>query len=103
MRSIELARTSPLLAPSLDELPILRELNDPCVGVTAVSIGDEDIAVCTDDHIRRLVESIRAIACNARFPERQQHFSFGAKLENLLAFAVRALTVSDPDVILAVD
>ena len=42
MRRVELARARPLLAPLLDELPVLVELDDARVGVAAVAVGDED-------------------------------------------------------------
>src|SRR5690242_2832509 len=45
MRHVELARSLALLAPLLDVLAILVELDDAVVGIPAVAISDEDIAV----------------------------------------------------------
>jgi len=48
MRTVELARSRSLLPPGLDEFPVLGELDDPRVGVAAMAVRDEDIAVRSD-------------------------------------------------------
>src|SRR5215510_15060361 len=42
VRHVEFARPGTLLAPGLDELAVLVELDDAGVGVATMSIGDED-------------------------------------------------------------
>jgi hypothetical protein len=45
VRHVEFARRRTFLAPRLDELAVLGELDDPGIGLVAVTIGDEDVAV----------------------------------------------------------
>src|SRR5882672_10219426 len=58
MRRVELARSRALLAPGLDELAVLGEFDDARVGVAAMAVGDEDVAVRRDQHIRWRVEML---------------------------------------------
>src|SRR5206468_10433902 len=48
VRRIEVTRRGTLLPPGLDELAILRELHDTGIGISSVSVRDEDIAVGCD-------------------------------------------------------
>ena len=66
-----------LLAPGFDELSVLRELHDPRVGLAAVSVGDEDIAVGSRRDGRRPVEGVRPGSGDSRLAERQQDFPSG--------------------------
>src|SRR5580693_5631071 len=45
MGNVEVAGTCALLSPGLDELAGLVELHDARIGVAAVAVGDEDVAV----------------------------------------------------------
>ena len=60
------------LAPGLDELAVLGELHDARVGVAAMSVGDEDVAVRRGHDGGRRVELVRAAARDAGLAERQQ-------------------------------
>jgi hypothetical protein len=71
MRVIELERTGALGAPCLNELPVLREMNDSLIGSDVdMTVGDVEVAVWSDRQIRRFVEEIRRGSSNARFTER---------------------------------
>src|SRR6266849_2898207 len=56
MRHIEFAGCGAFLAPRLDELAVSGELDDAGIGLVAVAVGDEDIAVRRYRHVRRRVE-----------------------------------------------
>src|ERR1700756_1033758 len=103
MRRIELARRRALLAPGLDELAVLGEFDDTGVGVAAMSIADENVAIGRDQDGGRRVEGVGAAARRSCFAERKQHSSIGAELEDLVALALLALGVGDPDAAVAVD
>src|SRR5437016_8678577 len=62
VRRIEVTRRGTLLPPGLDELAILREIHDTGVGISSMSVGDEDIAVRRDQDSRRLIERVRTIS-----------------------------------------
>ena len=100
---IEVTRRSSFFPPRLDELAVFRELNDARVGVPAVPIGDEDIAVGGDDHVRGLIERVRPISGDASLPQRHQDLSIRVKFEDLLALAVLPLSVGHPNVSLLID
>src|ERR1019366_9412709 len=86
--SIELAGGRALLAPGLDERAVFGKLHHAGVGVAAVSVGDEDLAVGSDGHGGRLVERIGAIARDALLAEGEQDFAVGIELDDLVAAAV---------------
>src|SRR5262249_40693047 len=96
-------------APTLDELAVLRELDDAAVGHPAVTVGDEDVAIGCDHDVGRRIERIIIGAGDAGLAEGHQHFALWAELPDrvtLAGFAVlrrRAAVVADPDVALAVD
>src|SRR6266849_531198 len=56
VRHVEFARSLAFLAPRFDELAVSGELHDAGIGLVAVSVGDEDIAVRRDDHVGGRVE-----------------------------------------------
>src|SRR5882757_8547506 len=62
MRTVHLAGACALLAPGLDEGAVFGKLHDPRVGVAAVSVGDEDIAIWCDQDRGRRVEFIGTVA-----------------------------------------
>ncbi len=102
VRNVHLARGRALHAPGLDELAVPVELDDARVGVLpvddAVSVADEDVAIGRDQHRRRRVELVRRVTRNAGLAQRQQHLALRAELEHLMALAVLAEPVGDPDV-----
>src|SRR6516164_9316348 len=103
MRRVDLARPRALLAPSLDELAVLVEFDDAGIGVAAMPVADEDVAVGRDQHRRRRIEFVRTGAGDALLAERHQHLAVRAELEDLMALAVLALAVGDPDIALRID
>src|SRR5215475_261927 len=82
MRRIELAGRRAFLSPSLYELAVLIKLHNTRVGVAAMSISDEDIAVWCGDHIGRLIEGIRAVAGNPGFSKREEDLALVAELDH---------------------
>src|SRR5215510_3237745 len=109
MRRVELARAASLFSPGLDELPVLRVLNDPGVRIPTVSVSDEDVAIRRSDDIGRLIESVRAVAGDTHLAECQQDFSFRTEFDDDLSLPGRGFSsgaqwncVSHPDVSLPV-
>src|SRR5262245_5716509 len=87
MRRIELAGRRALLSPSLDELAVLIKLHYTRGGVAAMSISDEDIAVWSGNHIRRLIERILAVAGNTGFSKREKDLALVAELNHDMTLA----------------
>src|SRR5262249_45612739 len=56
VRHVEFAGPATFLTPLLDELAVSRELHDTGVGLVAVSVSHEDVAVRGDDHVGGRVE-----------------------------------------------
>ena len=98
-----LARRGALLAPGLDELAVARKLHDARIGVAAMAVADEDVAVGRDEDRRRRVELVVAGAGDAGLAERQQELAVRAELEHLLALAAHADAVGQPDIAFAID
>src|SRR4030095_3913364 len=92
MWRVELARAASLFSPGLDELPVLRELNDPGVRIPAMSVSDEDVAIGGGDDIGRLIECVRAVAGDAHLAERQQDFSFRTEFDDDLSLPGRGFS-----------
>ena len=84
MRLIEFTGCGAELAPLLDELAGLVELQDAVVART-VTLGHEDVAVGCHQHVVRLIEVVGRRRA-ARFAEREEHFAVGAELVHLIAF-----------------
>src|SRR5216684_3796734 len=82
VRAVDLAGRAALLAPGLDELAGLVELDDAGVGVAAVAVGNENVAIGRDQRRGGRVEFVRTAARNAGLAERQQHLAVGAELEH---------------------
>src|SRR6266403_851807 len=101
MGNVHLARTGALLSPGLDELAVLVELDDTRISVSAMSIGDEDVAVRSNEHRRWRVEFVSTTAGDPGFAEREQHLAVRTELDNLMTFALLAEPIGDPDVALA--
>src|SRR5439155_2258238 len=68
-----------------------------------MAIRDENIAVRSDEDVRRLIESIRTVASDSRFAKSHQDFSIRAELENLMAFGAFSRAVGHPHVSLSID
>ena len=83
----------PFVAPGLDELAVRGELHDPGIGVAAVSVGDEDIAVGRDQDVGGRVQEIVAlvVAGDAGLAQGHQHLAVRAELDDRVALAVLGL------------
>ena len=93
----------PLLAPGLDELAVLGELHDPRIGVAAVSVGDEDVAIGRDQDVGGCVEDRGCVvAGDAGLAQGHQHLAVRAELDDRVALAVLGLEVGHPDIAVAV-
>src|SRR5215471_8532630 len=102
---VEFAGPRTFLPPRLDELAVTRELDDAGVGLVAMSVGDEDIAVRRYDHIGGRVEMGGVLAGLARCAESHQHLAVGRKLHNGMAclLVLVSAPVGDPDVVVLID
>src|SRR5437660_11007483 len=83
MGTIELVVAGSLRSPRLEELAVLRELQDARVRA-AVPFGDEDIAVRCDEHVVRLIEEAGRGRTAAR-AKRHQELPVRTELEHLVA------------------
>src|SRR5262249_50464296 len=83
VRLIELTGAAAVLAPLLDQLSSLVELQHAVVA-GAVAFGDEDVAVGCGDDVVRLIEELRRRRA-ARLAKRQQQLAIGAELVDLIA------------------
>ena len=99
---VELTRAGPLLSPRLDELPVFRELHDARVRLAAVAVGDEDVAVRSDQDVGRLIERIGTVAGDSRLAQRHQDLAIGAELEHLVTLHSPGIAVGHPHVALPV-
>src|SRR4030081_1833500 len=103
MRAVDLARPRSLHAPGLDELAVLGKLHDARIGVAAVAIGNEDVAIGSRHHGGRRVELVVAGARDAGLAEREQDLAVRAELEHLMALPGLAGAIGEPDVAFTVD
>src|SRR6266446_780308 len=105
VRHVEFARALAFLAPRLDELAVTGELDDAGVGLVAVPVGDEDIAVRGDDHVGGRVEMGGVVAGLARRAKRHQHLAVRRELHYGVACLLVPVgaPVSDPDVAVLID
>src|SRR5579864_6685894 len=77
-------RRRPFPAPALDDFAVARELDDPGIGVAAVSVSHEDVAARRDQDRGRGVEHVHPVTGNARPAQRHAHLAVGRELEDLL-------------------
>src|SRR5580658_3575618 len=103
MVDAELAGARAPLAPRLDELAVRRELDDPRIGLAAVSVAHEDVAIGGDRDVRRGVELVGALARDTRLAEGQQHLALRAELDDLMTLAVGTGVVARPNVAAVID
>src|SRR5258707_13192281 len=97
VRAVDLAGRAALLAPGLDEFAGLVELDDAGVGVAAVTVGDENVAIGRDQRCGGGIEFVRTAARDATLAERQQQLTVRAELEALVALAFLTEPVVHPD------
>ena len=68
-----------------------------------MAVADEDVAVGRDEDGGGRVELVGACAGDASLTERQQELAVGTELEDLMALAVLADAVGQPDIAFAID
>src|SRR5450631_1238840 len=102
MGDVELALSRAVVAPGGDEFAIARIFDDAVVGLVAVAVGDEDVAVRRDHDVGRAVELVIAIAGNAWLADRHQQSAIGTELQSRCAPAIADLAIGDPDIAVAV-
>src|SRR5580704_5728840 len=102
MGDVELALSRTMVAPGLDEFAVARIFDDAVVGLVAVAVGDEDIAIRRDYDVGRAVELVIAIAGDARLADRHQHPPIGTEFYRRFAAAIAGLAIGDPDIAVAV-
>src|SRR5215467_13522641 len=103
MRLADLSWARSFRAPLLHELPRTIEFHDAVVLAVAMAVGDEDGAVGCDEHVRWLIEELRAAARHARLAEPHQLRAVGTELDHLMAFTAAASRVGHPQVAVAID
>src|SRR5262249_15810700 len=103
MRSVELAGSTPFLAPDLDEFSVFGKLHDARVAGSAVSVGHENVPVGRHHHVRRMIECVRALAGYSRLAQRQHDLALGTEFDHLVSLAIFSLGISNPYVAPAVD
>src|SRR5713226_117416 len=103
MRQGKLPRAAAALAPCGDELAFFGELHDPRIGVTAMAVADEDIAIGGDEHIRRSIECVGTGAGNAGLAKGHEHLALWAELEHSAPLALAAMIVGRPHIAVMID
>src|SRR5689334_9831437 len=94
----ELAGTRSFPPPGFEEPSVAGELHDSRVGIPAVSVGDENVAVRSNHNGRRAIEGILANTGDSSLAQSQQNLPIGAEFENLLPLAVFSFSVSGPHI-----
>src|SRR5258708_1624359 len=103
MRQGKLPLAAAPLAPCGDELPFFGELHDPRIGVTAMAVADEHIAIGADEHIRRSIERVGTGAGNAGRAKGHEHLALWAELEHSVPLALAAMIVGYPHIAVMID
>src|SRR5205085_6676835 len=85
------------------ELAILAELHDARIGIAAVAVSDENVAVRRGYDRRWRIELVVAAAGDAGLAKREQKLAVGTEFENLMPLALDADAVGDPDIAVAID
>src|SRR5450631_1343873 len=94
----ELAGAGASPAPRHDELAATGELDDSSIGLAAMPVTDDDVAIGGHRDIRRSVEHIGAVAGDSGFAERQHHLALWTELDDLVALAIATGVVARPHV-----
>src|SRR5258708_6234714 len=90
-------------APGRNELAATGELDDPSIGLAAMPVTHDDVAIGGNRDVRRSVEHVGALTCYTGSAERQQYLAPWTELDDLVALAVVATVVGRPYVALAID
>ena len=99
----ELARAGAPPAPGRNELAATGELDDPSIGLAAMPVTHDDVAIGGNRDVRWSVEHVGALTCYTGSAERQQYLAPWTELDDLVALAVVANVVGRPYVALAID
>src|SRR5262249_36885771 len=96
--SVKLTGSAAFFAPGLNELSFVGEFHDAGIAVAAMPVSHEDISVGSDDHVRRLIESIGTVSGNSGLAQGQQYLAFRAELDDLMPLTISSLRIGDPNV-----
>src|SRR5439155_11907030 len=104
VRLAQLTASGTLRTPLLYICAVLAEFHHPVVLAVPVAVGDEDVAGRGgDDDVGGLIEGVAAGAGDAGLAERHQDGALLVELEDLVALAIFAARVGEPQVALAID
>ena len=103
MRNEKLAWRGSRSTPAHDKLSIGRVFEHAIVRFELVAVGDEDIAIGSDDDVRGAVELIVAAACDTGLAKRHQDVAGRRELEDLVTALAVAAGIRDPDVAVRID
>jgi hypothetical protein len=81
VRGVELAGRHPSFPRSLRELAVLGEFDDAGIGVAAVSVADENVAIGRDQDRGGRVERVWAVARRSGLAQREQDLAVGLNLK----------------------
>src|SRR5258708_2121938 len=99
----ELAWAGAPPAPRRNELAATGELDDPSIGVAAMPVTNDDVAINGNRDVRWRVEHVGPVTCDTSSAERQQYLALRTELDDLMALAIAANIVSRPHIALAID
>src|SRR5579862_954197 len=103
MRFAKFAWASPFFPPSEEEFAVRRKFHNPIITILAMPVRDENVAIRSDHHSGRTIESVGPIACDAGLAQRHQHFPLGTELHHLMALPIFSVGVGYPHVVVLID
>src|SRR5205085_6179519 len=103
MRAVDLAGSRTFFPPGLDEFAVLGKLHDARIGISAVPVGNENIAVALHEDRRRRVKHIGAVARHAGLAERHQQSALRTEFHDGVALRAATDAVRRPDISLVID
>jgi hypothetical protein len=68
-----------------------------------MAIADEDIAIGSNEHVRRSIECVGTGAGNAWLAKGHQYLALRAELEHLMALAAATMIVGHPHIAVGID
>src|SRR5580704_18507983 len=91
MRQIEFTRARPVFSPTLNEITVAIELHHPGI---AVAIGNVNIPVLAETHVRWLIEQPGRFSTPVLAPQYQENSPRRAQLQHQMTAIIRG-----PDVV----
>src|SRR5712692_4739214 len=99
----ELARAGAPPAPRRNELAPTGELDDPSVGVAAMPVTNDDVAIRGNRDISWRVEHVGPVTCDTGSAKHEQYLAIWIEFDDLMALAIATNVVGRPYVALAID